>query len=58
MTDKKEKKTSVEIVQYIKSIKEVNDVSPERFVLPDCETIDPNKMEKEFEALLKGLIGD
>ena len=56
MIDKKGKLSRVQIMQYVKSIKEIPDVTPDRFVLPDCKDVGSEEMEKKFKALLKSLI--
>jgi hypothetical protein len=57
MTDKKGKQSSTHILQYVKSITEINDLPDKTFQLPDCDEVDTKKMEKNFQALLKNVLG-
>jgi hypothetical protein len=57
MTDKKGKVSSTHILQYVKSMTEVEDLLDGTFQLPDCDEVDSDKMEKKFEALLKKALG-
>ncbi len=55
-TDKKGKKSSTKMVQYIKTLNEVENLPDNTFDVPDCEGVGAKKMEKKFNALLKDLI--
>ena len=55
-TDKKGKTSITEIVQYIKTLEQVEDLPDEAFQIPDCDEVGAKKMEKKFKALLKGLL--
>jgi len=56
MVDKKGKESSAQILQYVKSITEIDDLPEDAFRLPECKEIDAKKMEKNFKALLKALL--
>ena len=56
-TDKKGEKSSTEIVQFIKTLKEIEDLSEDVFQAPDCDEVGAKKVEKKFKALLKDLVG-
>ena len=45
------------MVQYIKTLNEVENLPDNTFDVPDCEGVGAKKMEKKFKALLKDLIG-
>ena len=57
MTDKKDKESSLQLLQYVESITQVDDLPDEKFEIPDCNEVDSDKMDKKFKAFLKQLLG-
>lgn len=57
MTDKKGKVSNTQILQYVQSIRQLDDLPDREFQLPDCHNTDSVEMEKKFKALLKASLG-
>lgn len=55
-TNSKGKKTTTEIVQYIKTMQEVDNLPADTFLIPDCKEMSTKKLEKKFKSLLKNLL--
>jgi hypothetical protein len=55
-TNKKGEVSNTNIVQYVRMLREVDDLPTDAFALPDCDQVGAKKMEKKFKVLLKDLL--
>ena len=57
VTNKKNKKKQTKIIQYVKSIRQVENLEESLFVIPDCERIGSDQMEQRVKSLLLLIAG-
>ncbi len=55
--DKKGEESSIKLLQYVKSITEIEEFPDENIDFSSCINVDSKMMEKTFKALLKELLG-